>query len=189
MREENLGINEWRGVEGGGAEGDDGTGTSQPCPKGKIQQDRWEGKSATSSGDNSPWSYFLIGEKQINGSFTLFFFPAQIIPAATSQPVLIPWCQFHGTGPQTPPDSQPGFPPASCWQGKAKAQTRRDAAPAHPLLSSLCLEGLHPPSQTRVEISSPKIPNLAWSRAHQQEGSTQAFPLPSSSNRSWAKKL
>lgn len=56
MREENLGINEWRGVEGGGAEGDDGTGTSQPCPKGKIQQDRWEGKSATSSGDNSPWS-------------------------------------------------------------------------------------------------------------------------------------
>lgn len=73
MREENLGINEWRGVEGGGAEGDDGTGTSQPCPKGKIQQDRWEGKSAASSGDNSLWSYFLIGEKQINGSFTLFF--------------------------------------------------------------------------------------------------------------------
>lgn len=57
--EGNLGISEWRqaGI-GAGAAGDDGTGTSQPCPKGRVRQDRWEGKSAPSSGENSPRSYF-----------------------------------------------------------------------------------------------------------------------------------
>lgn len=121
----------------------------------------------------------LIREKWIKGSFTPFS-----LLRSSKQPHPSP-CSSRGAdflaqGPGHPQISQPGFPPASCRQGKAKAPARRDVAPGHPLLSSLCHEGLHHPAQTRAGIGSPKTPNLAWARAHQQTGSTQAFPLFSS---------
>lgn len=127
----------------------------------------------------------LIREKWIKGSFTPFS-----LLRSSKQPHPSP-CSSRGAdflaqGPGHPQISQPGFPPASCRQGKAKAPAGRDVAPGHPLLSSLCHEGLHHPAQTRAGIGSPKTPNLAWARAHQQTGSTQAFPLLSSRNGSWS---
>lgn len=160
--EGNLGISEWRqaGI-GAGAAGDDGTGTSQPCPKGRVRQDRWEGKSAPPLRGELTSELLLIREKRIKGSFTPFS-----LLRSSKQPHPSP-CSSRGAdflaqGPGHPQISQPGFPPASCRQGKAKAPAGRDVAPGHPLLSSLCHEGLHHPAQTRAGIGSPKIPNLAW---------------------------
>lgn len=179
MGERNLGTNEWReaGI-GARAEGDDGTGASWPCPEGKVRQDRWEGKTATSSGENSPRSYFLIREKHKWLIHT--FFPAQIIQAATSQPMLIPWCRFPGTAPQTPPDFPAWLPTSILQAGKSQGSRQAGMWPRGILCSPPCaMRGsitLHKPEG----ISSPKIPNLAWARTHQQTGATQAFLLPSS---------
>lgn len=128
--EGNLGASEWRWAGGGArAEEDDGTGISQPCPKGKVRQHRWEGKSPTSSGDNSPWSYFLIREKQINGSFTAFS-----LLRSSKQPHPSP-CSSRGAnsmaqGPRHSHISQPDLPPASCRQGKAKAPGKEECGPS-----------------------------------------------------------
>lgn len=59
-----------------------------------------------------------------------FFFPAQIIPAATSQPVLIPWCQFHGTGPQTPPDFPAWLPTSILLAGKSQGPDKEGCGPS-----------------------------------------------------------
>lgn len=137
-------------------------------PKGRDQagqMGREKCHQLTSSGENSPWSYFLIREEQINGSFTLFScsdHPSSHIPACAHPVVPISWHRAPDT---------PRFPSLASHQHpagreKTKAPVKeRDVAPVHPLLSSLCHEGLHNSPQTRVGISSPKTPNLAWARA------------------------
>lgn len=171
--------NEWTqaGI-GARAEGDGGTGTSQLCPQGKVRQDRWEGKSLPAQGIIHLGVTFNQGKVDkwlIHTFYPCSDHPSGHIPARAHPMVQISWHR----APDTPrfPSLASHHHPAG--REKPRLQARRDVIPGHPLLSSLCHEGLHHPPQTRVGINSPKIPKLAWARAHQQTGSSQAFPLPS----------
>lgn len=109
------------------------------------------------------------------------FFPARIIQAATSQPVFILWCQFHGTEPQTPPDFPAWLPTSILLARKNQGSRQGGVWPQRILCSPACaMRGsitLHKPEW---ELAPQKSQTWLGPEPHQQTGSTQAFPLPSS---------